>query len=53
MTQLDVSKPAETSARKPMASSNPLMRSRPTKPGETYGVPGQGESLLISAISGW
>ena len=52
MTQLDVSKPAETSARKPVASRNPLMRSRPTKPGETYGVPGQGDSLLISAISG-
>jgi len=28
-----------------------LMRARPTKPGEIYGVPGQGESLLISAIS--
>ncbi len=28
-----------------------LMRSRPTKPGETYGVPGQGDSLLISTVS--
>jgi taurine transport system permease protein len=28
------------------------MRSRPTRPGETYGVPGQGDSLLISAASG-
>jgi taurine transport system permease protein len=29
-----------------------LFRSRPTKPGETYGVPGQGDSLLVSTISG-
>jgi len=29
-----------------------LFRLRPTKPGEIYGVPGQGDSLLISAISG-
>jgi len=28
-----------------------IMRARPTKPGEIYGVPGQGESLLISAVS--
>lgn len=28
-----------------------LMRARPTKPGETYGVPGQGDSLLISVVS--
>jgi taurine transport system permease protein len=27
------------------------MRARPTKPGEIYGVPGQGDSLMISAIS--
>ena len=54
MTQPDAAKAdaALTAARKPAASNNPLMRSRPTKPGETYGVPGQGESLLISAISG-
>lgn len=25
-----------------------LLRSRPTKPGETYGVPGQGDSILLS-----
>jgi len=28
-----------------------IMRARPTKPGEIYGVPGQGDSLLISAVS--
>jgi len=28
-----------------------LMRARPTQPGETYGVPGQGDSLLISAVT--
>jgi len=28
-----------------------LMRARPTRPGETYGVPGQGDSLLISAVT--
>jgi taurine transport system permease protein len=28
-----------------------LMRGRPTKPGEIYGVPGQGESLMISGVS--
>ncbi len=28
-----------------------LMRARPARPGETYGVPGQGDSLLISAVS--
>jgi len=28
-----------------------LMRARPTKPGEIYGVPGQGDSLVISFIS--
>lgn len=33
-------------------AANLLSRSRPTKPGETYGVPGQGDSLLVSAISG-
>lgn len=27
-----------------------LMRARPAKPGEIYGVPGQGDSLLISAV---
>ena len=26
-----------------------LMKSRATKPGETYGVPGQGDTLLLSA----
>ena len=34
------------------AKTNALMRARPTRPGETYGVPGQGDSLLISAVSG-
>jgi taurine transport system permease protein len=29
-----------------------IFRLRPSKPGETYGVPGQGDSLLISMISG-
>jgi taurine transport system permease protein len=29
-----------------------LFKSAPTRAGETYGVPGQGESLLISAITG-
>ena len=29
-----------------------LFVGRPTKPGETYGVPGQGDSLMISAITG-
>ncbi len=28
-----------------------LMRARPARPGETYGVPGSGDSLLISAVS--
>ncbi|MEZ5729131.1 MAG: ABC transporter permease subunit [Burkholderiaceae bacterium] len=28
-----------------------LFRSRPSRPGDTYGVPGQGDSLLISAIT--
>lgn len=28
-----------------------LMRARPTKPGEIYGVPGQGDSLVISLVS--
>jgi taurine transport system permease protein len=28
-----------------------LMRARPTRPGETYGVPGQGDSLAISFLS--
>ena len=28
-----------------------LMRARPAKPGEIYGVPGQGDSLMISAVS--
>jgi taurine transport system permease protein len=30
-----------------------LFRIKPTKPGEIYGVPGQGDSLLISALSGF
>lgn len=28
-----------------------LMRARPTKPGETYGVPGQGETIWLSILS--
>lgn len=36
----------------PPRTPHVLSRSRPTKPGETYGVPGQGDSLLVSAISG-
>ena len=28
-----------------------LMRARPAKPGDIYGVPGQGDSLMISAVS--
>jgi len=28
-----------------------LTRARPTRPGEIYGVPGQGDSLVISAVS--
>ncbi len=28
-----------------------MMRAKPTKPGEIYGVPGQGESMWISAVS--
>ena len=27
-----------------------LMRAKPAKPGEIYGVPGQGESFRISAV---
>ncbi len=41
-------KPARATAASPLQR---LMRARPTKPGETYGVPGQGDSLMISAIS--
>lgn len=29
-----------------------LMRTKPVKPGEVYGIPGGGDSLLISAITG-
>jgi taurine transport system permease protein len=29
-----------------------LMRTKPVKPGEVYGIPGSGDSLLISAITG-
>lgn len=29
-----------------------LFKTKPARPGEVYGVPGQGDSLLISAISG-
>lgn len=29
-----------------------IMRNRPTKPGEIYGVPGGGESTLISVVTG-
>ncbi|MBP0617707.1 ABC transporter permease subunit [Jiella mangrovi] len=28
-----------------------LVRSRPTKPGETYGVPGQGETITLSILT--
>ncbi|MFO1171647.1 MAG: ABC transporter permease subunit [Hyphomicrobiaceae bacterium] len=43
--------PIEIADNKPKPASSTLFRARPTKPGETYGVPGQGESLLVSAIS--
>jgi taurine transport system permease protein len=46
MTSQSVAKPIETEgliAR--------LSRARPTKPGEIYGVPGQGNTLLLSAAS--
>ena len=38
---------------KPTSSSffSSLFKIKPTKPGEVYGVPGQGDSLLISSIS--
>lgn len=29
-----------------------LLRSRPAKPGEVYGIPGGGESVVISAVTG-
>ncbi len=51
MTTSDASRPAKKNSPRP-AKTNALMRARPTRPGETYGVPGQGDSLLISAISG-
>ncbi len=51
MTTSDASRPAKKNSPRP-AKANALMRARPTRPGETYGVPGQGDSLLISAISG-
>lgn len=50
MTTSDTTRPA-TEAKHP-ARANALLRARPTRPGETYGVPGQGDSLLISAVSG-
>jgi taurine transport system permease protein len=37
----------------PSSWMSSLFRIRPTKPGEIYGVPGQGDSLLISALSGF
>ena len=38
--------------RKPSSFIGSLSKIKPTKPGEVYGVPGQGDSLFISAISG-
>ena len=52
MTTSDASRPAKKKNSPRPAKTNALMRARPTRPGETYGVPGQGDSLLISAISG-
>jgi taurine transport system permease protein len=37
---------------KPKSFMDNIFKIKPTKPGEVYGVPGQGDSLLISAISG-
>jgi len=36
---------------KPKSFMNSILRIRPTKPGEVYGVPGQGDSLIISTVS--
>jgi taurine transport system permease protein len=36
---------------KPKSFMDNFFKIKPTKPGEVYGVPGQGDSLLISAIS--
>jgi taurine transport system permease protein len=41
------SKPLETSGSKVWRN---LMKAKPAKPGEIYGVPGQGESLAISIV---
>lgn len=43
--------PIKTAGAEPRRAASAWFRARPTKPGETYGVPGQGESLLVSAIS--
>ncbi len=52
MTLSDSTHKAPTVAKPASGVTNRLFRARPARPGEIYGVPGQGESLAISAISG-
>ncbi len=42
---------SDTKPQKPKSFMDKIFKIRPSKPGEVYGVPGQGDSLLISAIS--
>jgi taurine transport system permease protein len=42
---------AETSPRRSPTWYQRLSRARPTRPGETYGVPGQGETVLLSVAT--
>lgn len=43
--------PAKSSARTPPGLMSRLARARPTKPGEIYGVPGQGNTFWLSVAS--
>ncbi len=45
----DQSQPQTPAAKKGLLSS--LMKARATKPGETYGVPGQGDTMWLSVLS--
>ena len=51
MTLSDATLKVPTAAKPSPGILNRLFRARPARPGEIYGVPGQGESLLISVIS--
>ncbi|MGV0821228.1 taurine ABC transporter permease, partial [Martelella sp. AMO21009] len=55
MSDITKTKPAETEAPAPRNKSGGLLsrlsKGRATRPGETYGVPGYGDTMILSVVT--